>query len=91
MPDIKKFLPTDSKTVTAIYEAYKKTGDSESSRGYLGASSIGHSCERYLWYQFRGCCRPEFSGRMYRLFGTGDLEEARFVKDLRDIGCELHD
>lgn len=28
---------------------------------------------------------------MYRLFSTGDHEEARFVADLRAIGCEVHD
>ncbi len=91
MTDIKKFLPKDSATVSAIYAAYKKAGDLEPARGYLGASSIRHSCERFLWYQFRACCRQEFDGRMYRLFATGDLEEPRFVQDLRDIGCEVHE
>jgi hypothetical protein len=91
MTEITKLLPTESKTVEAIYDAHKKRGDSEKPRGYLGASIIGHSCERYLWYTFRFCCQPEFSGRMYRLFETGDCEEARFVNDLRSIGCTVHD
>ena len=91
MTDISEHLPKESQTVAAIYAAYKKAGDAEPIRGYLGASIIGHHCERYLWYCFRQCCKPEFDGRMYRLFATGDLEEARFVKDLRDIGCEVHD
>jgi hypothetical protein len=91
MADIAQHLPTDSQTIEAIYAAYKKAGDSEQPRGYLGASLIGHSCERYLWYTFRYCYRPEFSGRMYRLFETGDFEEARFVSDLRSIGCEVHE
>ncbi len=91
MSDIADLLPTQSPTVAAIFAAYKRAGDAEQPRGYLGASSIGASCERALWYQFRFCCRPEFDGRMYRLFATGDLEEARFVADLRAIGCEVHD
>ncbi|KKL62988.1 hypothetical protein LCGC14_2179660 [marine sediment metagenome] len=91
MTALKDVLPNESETVKAIYAHYKKVGDSESTRGYLGASSIGHYCERYLWYQFRYCCKPNFSGRMYRLFETGNLEEARFVKNLRAIGCEVHD
>jgi hypothetical protein len=87
----RRLLPTESKTVEAIYEAYKKEGDSEQPRGYLGASIIGASCERYLWYTFRYCCKPEFTGRLYRLFSTGDHEEIRFVNNLRRIGCEVHE
>ncbi len=91
MTNISEYLPQQSKTVEAIYAAYKKAGDSEPSRGYLGASIIGHPCERYLWYTFRQCCKPSFDGRMHRLFETGDLAEARFTKNLRDIGCTVHD
>ena len=91
MTDISQHLPKQSKTVGAIFAHYKKAGDSKPARGYLGASIIGAPCERYLWYTFRQCCKPNFSGRMYRLFKTGDFEETRFVKDLRDIGCEVHD
>ena len=91
MTTLADILPKQSQTVEAIYAVYKKSGDAESTRGYLGASSIGHHCERYLWYQFRYCCKPEFSGRMYRLFDTGNLEEARLVSDLKAIGCEVHE
>ena len=91
MANIAQHLPKESPTVTAIYAAYKRAGDSEPRRGYLGASIIGHSCARYLWYTFRACCRPEFTGRMYRLLERGDLEEVRFCKDLRDIGCTVHE
>jgi len=78
-------------TVDLIYEYHKKKGDSHPVRGYLGASIIGHPCERYLWYCFRQACAPDFSGRMYRLFETGDLAENRFTRELRAIGCEVHD
>ncbi len=91
MGNMKPFTQETSKTVQAIYAHHKKTGDAEPSRGYLGASVIGHECSRYLWFLFRKCCKPEFSGRMYRLFETGDLEEFRFTKELRAIGCEVHD
>ena len=91
MVDITQFIPKTSETVEAIYAHHKKTGDARPSRGYLGASVIGHECSRYLWFLFRKCCKPEFSGRMYRLFETGDLEEFRFTKELRAIGCEVHD
>ena len=91
MTDLTPYLPQQSKTVKAIFDHYKEIGDAEPVRGYLGASIIGHPCSRYLWYTFRHCCKPKFDGRMRRLFETGDLAEARFVQNLRDIGCEIHD
>jgi len=89
--DISKYTQQPSKTVQAILDWHKQVGDSEQARGYLGASIIGAECERYLWYVFRYACKPNFDGRMYRLFETGALEEAKFVKELRAIGCEVHD
>jgi len=91
MTNLSQYFPQEHPIVSAIYAAYKQRGDAEPNRGYLGASIIGHSCSRYLWYTFRACCKPEFSGRIYRFFETGDLEETRLVKDLRAIGCTVHD
>jgi len=91
MTSVAQYMPKDSPIVTAIYDYHKKRGDAEAPRGYLGASIIGHPCDRFLWYTFRACVKPEFSGRMYRLFETGDLEEIRMVKELREIGCTVHD
>jgi len=87
LTDIAQYLPKQSKTVAAILACYKKAGDDSHMSKTLPISLIGHPCERYLWYIFRQCCKPKFSGRMYRLFATGQLEETRFVKDLQDIGC----
>ena len=91
MGDLDKYIPQESPIVTAIYANYKRVGDADPYRGYLGASIIGHPCDRYLWYTFRACTKEDFPGRLYRLFKTGDLEEIRLVKDLRDIGCTVHD
>jgi len=91
MTDITQYMPKTSPIADAIYAVYKKRGDAEEHRGYLGASIIGHPCDRFLWYTFRACCREDFPGRIYRLFETGDLEEIRMVKNLRDIGCTVHD
>jgi hypothetical protein len=93
MGNLEQFMPKDSKTVLAIYALHKRRGEAEPSRGYLGASIIGKKCERYLWYAFRGPWGggEGFDGRMYRLLQTGDLAEARFVEELRSIGCEVHD
>jgi hypothetical protein len=62
---------------------------SEPVRSHLGASEIGHDCNRYLWYKFRWFFYETFSGRMYRLFERGHLEEMRFVKWLEGIGCKV--
>lgn len=91
MGNLSYYTPKISPIVEAIYAWHKKMGDAEPERGYLGASIIGHECERFLWYTFRGCVKRDFDGRLYRLFETGNLAEARFVKELRAIGCSVHD
>jgi len=75
----------------AIYGHYKLVYGAEKPRGYLGASSIGKSCSRALWYGFRLSKQPSFDGRMYRLFQSGHLQEPRVVADLRAIGCTVYD
>lgn len=91
MSELTKYLPEESPVVSAIYAWHKQRGDAEPQRRYLGMSELGGPCERRLWYSFRHCFRPDFSGRLYRLFETGDLEEIRFIKELRAIGCTVHD
>ena len=91
MTDLSKVLPTKSATVQAIETYWKQRGLSESPRGYLGASAIGKECARSLWYEFRKCVKPNFDGRLYRLFDRGHREEATFVEELRGIGCEVHE
>lgn len=77
-------------TVRRIYEHYEQARG-EWRRAHLGASQIGKPCDRELWYQFRWATRPEFEGRMLRLFDTGQREEARLVADLRAIDVEVHE
>lgn len=76
-----------SSLIYGAYEADSKDGR----RPHLGASLIGHPCERYLWLTFRWAGGKAFSGRMLRLFETGQLEEARLVRNLRRIGVEVKD
>jgi hypothetical protein len=79
-------LPTKAQlTVDAIYQSYEAKQDS-GYREHLGASLIGEECERALWYSFRWATRASFTGRMLRLFQTGQLQEDRLVTDLRNIG-----
>ena len=60
-------------------------------RTHLGASLIGHSCSRYLWYTFRWVFHKKHNGRMQRLFNRGHKEEERIVEWLRDGGFEVRE
>ena len=73
----------------AIYSHYKAVYGSEPARPYLGASALGKSCSRQLWYGVRWAKPAEFPGRLYRVFQTGHLQEPRVVSDLRGIGCTV--
>lgn len=59
-------------------------------RPYMGISSIGHVCDRWLWLQFRWAVIESFPGRMLRLFERGQREEAIMASELRSIGIVLH-
>jgi hypothetical protein len=71
-------------------EATEALQDSEH-RKHLGASLIGRECPRQLWYVFRWALKEKFSARMCRLFERGQLEEARFVKMLREGGATVYE
>lgn len=91
MSNLTDILPQKSKTVEAIEAHWKRWGDSQSKRGYLGGSEIGHQCRRYLWYKFRDCVEVKFDGRLYRLFNRGHREEVILIGELRAIGCEVQE
>jgi hypothetical protein len=75
-------------TAGAILRWYEASQDG-GHRPHLGASIIGHSCERHLWLTFRWAKAQRWDGRMLRLFDDGKRAEARFVQELRAIGCEV--
>lgn len=81
---------TTPETIRRIYAHYQTKRKNEH-RPHLGGSQIGRECERALWYQFRWAWTPQFEGRMLRLFETGDREEDRIVRNLRDIGVTVWD
>lgn len=71
-----------------IGDAYRGQ-DKSPFRAHLGASGIGKDCARAIWYSFRWFTKPEFEGRMLRLFNRGHLEEARFIALLLQIGVQV--
>lgn len=58
-------------------------------RAHLGASALGHPCDRWLWLSFRWAVQQKFTGRILRLFRRGQNEEATIVSDLRAIGMDV--
>lgn len=60
-------------------------------RDHLGASLIGHPCDRYLWLSFRWALNPHHKGKLLRLFERGHREEAWIVEDLRAAGFAVQD
>lgn len=75
----------------AIHSHYKRVGDSEPQRTYIGASVIGKPCSRALWYDLRWAGRAQFDGRLYRLFERGRKEEPWLISDLRAIGVTVYE
>ena len=82
--------PPPAPTVAAIYAAYE-ADSADGHRAHLGASVIGGACDRAIWYGFRWASRARHTGRLLRLFETGNLAEARFVANLRRIGVTVLD
>lgn len=82
-------IPQPTHTTAAAVVAWREQTTDTSHRAHLGASVIGHPCERHLWLLFRWAGSEKFDGRMLRLFDTGRREESRVHEELRGIGCEV--
>lgn len=82
-------LPENTNTTVAAIDRAVVELASDWRRPHLGASLIGRPCDRDLWYTFRWATRPDFSGRMLRLFDRGSREEASFARLLRAAGVTV--
>ena len=58
-------------------------------RAHLGASTIGHECDFYLWLNFRWANKTFFDERILRLFNRGHLEEAHFIAMCKAAELEI--
>ena len=62
-------------------------------RTYLGASRLGHACERALQFEFAGAPKDEgadFGGQTLRIFEIGHQLEDRAIRWLRAAGIDLY-
>jgi len=73
----------------AIDKHHKDAQDAP--RPHMGASGLGHHCDRWIWLSFRWAVREEFPGRIKRLFRRGHNEEATIQADLEAIGIKFED
>ena len=81
-------IPPPLNTVASLIDAAHEANQ-EPPRPHLGASIIGHACDRYIWLSFRWAVVEHFSGRILRLFRRGQNEERTVHDDLRMIGCQV--
>ena len=61
-------------------------------RTYLGASRLGHACERALQFEFAGAPKDEgadFGGQTLRIFAIGHQLEDLAIRWLRTAGIDL--
>lgn len=86
MPSLPDSQHTTAHAIVRWYESKP-----QEHRPHMGASIIGHPCERSSWLTWRWASRPQFSGRILRLFDTGKREEARLLEELRGIGATVWD
>ncbi|NYT81405.1 hypothetical protein H0A70_07870 [Alcaligenaceae bacterium] len=76
-----------NQTIQAIQNWYAKNNDG-GRLGHLPIDSVGHVCPRYLWQMFRWAM-PVYPCAQRDAFAS--LVKQQIYKDLRSIGCEVHD
>lgn len=88
IPLVKMKIPEPQHTTkSAIIKWYES--QPQKHRPHMGASIIGHDCERYIWNTFRWALKAKFPGRLLRLFDTGKREESRLIEELKAIGATV--
>lgn len=81
-------IPEPSYSIEALIDKHHEDNQGEP-RPHMGASILGHPCDRWLWLSFRMAVIERFPGRILRLFRRGQNEEAQVVSDLRAIGLNV--
>lgn len=81
-------IPQPENSIETLIDQFHEQ-QSEKPRPHMGASTIGHPCDRWLWLSFRWAVQPTFPGRTLRIFRRGKNEEAVILQDLRAIGLDV--
>lgn len=72
-----------------LFHAIENQKIVEHDRPYLGMSSIGHACDRYLFYAFHWAFENYTFAQQKRLLNRGHLEEDVVLQDLKRVGIEV--
>lgn len=83
-------IPQPEHTTAAAVVRWRERTTDTGHRPHLGASVIGHPCDRHLWLLFRWAGSEAFDGRVLRMFERGRREEPMVHEELRGIGCTIH-
>jgi hypothetical protein len=81
-------IPEPTNSIQSLIDKHHESL-AELPRPHMGASQLGHPCDRWLWLSFRWAVQSKFPGRILRLFRRGTQEEATIVSDLRAIGLDI--
>lgn len=81
-------IPLSKNDIALLIDAAHEARENKP-RPHMGASILGHACDRWIWLSFRLAVRQQFPGRILRLFRRGHNEEARIIEDLDMIGVEF--
>ncbi|WP_425639952.1 oxidoreductase [Agrobacterium radiobacter] len=77
--------------VSAIYAAYEAANEQRDGKT-IPAGQLADECSRKLFYEYRWTTPHEaIDGRTLRIFETGNVEEFRWIDNLRMIGCDVVD
>lgn len=79
-------IPEPRHSLVALVDAAVERDQDDRFRPHMGASMLGHDCERFLWLSFRWAFRSNFPGRVLRLFARGKKEELSIVAYLKAAG-----
>jgi hypothetical protein len=79
------YNPLIDPTLEAMNKAMELKQQLEKPRNYLGASEIGHDCQRYLFYSFRNACKKTISAKGLKAIQDGYDQEAKTIERLRDL------
>ena len=83
-----------TETTTELKRCYEKNQVRESSRGYLGASELGHVCDVRLWLNFRKSTLSFFPAETLFKFDDGNYSEtitAQRLQQTKGINLRIVD
>lgn len=75
----------EDKTLEAMNKALEVQQSLEKPRHYLGASEIGHDCNRYLFYSFRNACKRSIPASGIKAIQDGYNQEDITIARLRAL------